>query len=357
MENEAITPKTTIEKDMNKEFENIIITEFGSMGYTAAPDSAISLEKKLSPEKPKQVHELYARMGELVRNPMEHGLLVQTTRLDDGCIDGRTTGKIVALNDGVQVKSEVVNEGERPKLAGGGYVTGVASRIAEGERGASLDDDFETIGAELATAETPILCGAHTADHAHGGTGCGANDKFTDILKNTVAFADKVKETTQALLEHAGLSFKEETFSNVITNWNDAVNDEAYVGESTGFTRLDKVLEAQAKAAKEGKQADTKELTGEHNESFIVINYVKGTTFSQAALRALLKEEFPDLAEADYPQVFVVDAWRVVEVATAAAGEGASDPDKEAAIYGGVAFQVGTALTLTDGTLDIVAYK
>ena len=31
--------------------------------------------------------------------------------------------------------------------------------------------------------------------------------------------------------------------------------------------------------------------------------------------------------------------------------------DKEAAIYAAVAFQVGTALTLTDGTLDIVAYK
>lgn len=53
------------------------------------------------------------------------------------------------------------------------------------------------------------------------------------------------------------------------------------------------------------------------------------------------------------PQAFVVDAWRVVELAQLA---GLSDETREAATYAAVLYQLATAATLTDGSQKIFAY-
>lgn len=160
----------------------------------------------------------------------------------------------------------------------------------------------------------------------------------------------------KALIETAGLEFNTETFEGVLANWEATLADDAYFEGSTGASRLQRILATQAAASEiEGGRkpvAVTKHLDGDHNEDYIIVNYVKGKTFSQGILAEKLRAEFTDKEDKNLAQAFVVDAWRVVELAQAAAEE----EDFEAALYAGVMYQVATAATLTDGSLPIFAY-
>jgi hypothetical protein len=82
------------------------------------------------------------------------------------------------------------------------------------------------------------------------------------------------------------------------------------------------------------------------------VNYIDGTTFSQGALAETLREAFPDKDDKNLAQAFVVDVWRVLKLAQASVVE----DEFETALYAGVAYQVATAATLTDGSLKMFAY-
>lgn len=175
-------------------------------------------------------------------------------------------------------------------------------RLGVGRCGDSIDDDLALVGSDL--AEKEIYCGVHSGAHQHGeGTDCGANDKFALILENGLKFSDQITASTEA-------------------------------------------------AGEEKPLAVTKRLDGDHNEDYIIVNYVEGTTFSQGAFADTLRESFPDKDDKNLAQAFVVDAWRVVELAKASVPE----DEFETAMYAGVAYQVATAATLTDGTLKMFAY-
>lgn len=344
------------------------VTILDPMGYGNA-ESAISYEKKtvsseLLPEVDTTAQE-YLKTGE--------GLIVVHEH-DDGCIDGRCTAyvcvtdadEIKALQDeGAELfiaedgefyfKASDSSNHERAKVAGGGYMTSQAIRLGAGIRGTSADEDLATLGTDLASKK--IYCGAHTGAHMKGtGTDCGANDKFVTILENGSKYKEELRGTTEGLFSLIGLEFNNDTFDTVIGNWEDVTNDAEYFKDSTGNSRLKTVLatqEAVNKTSVEDKpEAVTKHLKGDHNEAYIIVNFVEGTTLSQNALLEKLREEFPGVADEKLPQAFVVDAWRVVELANAAV----EDDKQELALYAGVIYQLATAATLTDGTLNIFAY-
>ncbi len=190
------------------------------------------------------------------------------------------------------------------------------------------------VGEDL--AEVGVFCGAHTGPHTHaeGATDCGANDKMELILTNALNVQAEDAEgkliengpylilaATKKLIETAGLTFNEEVFNKVIGNWRAVLSDTDYFGTSSGKARLDAIMDVQEKAQIEhgGPKplAVTKNLRGNHKEDYVVVNFINKTTFSQTVFEKELLENFKESDE-DNPslaQAFVVDAWRIVELA------------------------------------------
>lgn len=335
-----------------KEFEKITVAEFGTMGYGNA-------ESSISHEKQRASGELSAEVDQRSQEIILSGeAMVDVNDTDDGCIDGRETIELYVTEEGEFYTKQVEDNSnhERAKVAGGGYITTQAMRLGVGMKGTDIDSDLAQTGTDLAAKE--VYCGAHTGAHKHGeGTDCGANDKMSLILHNGIAYQEQVSGTTKALIETAGLEFKAEVFEQVLANWETALSDENYFAHSTGASRLQKMLATQAAATEvTGSRKPvgvTKHLDGDHNEDYIVVNFIQGKTFSQGVLAEKLRAEFPENDDKHLAQAFVVDAWRVVELAQA----GVEERDVEAAIYAGVMYQVATAATLTDGTLKMYGVK
>lgn len=334
--------------NQEKEFEKIIVAEFGTMGYGNAESSISHDKQRASGELSAEVD---MRSQEIIRSGEA---MVDVNDTDDGCIDGRETIELYSTEAGEVYTKQVEDNSnhERAKVAGGGYFTSMAMRLGVGMKGTHIDTDLAQTGTDLAAKE--VYCGAHTGAHKHGeGTDCGANDKMPLILQDGINYREQVAGTTQALIETAGLEFKPELFEKVLENWEATLSDDAYFAGSTGVSRLQKVLATQVAAtevAGSGKPVGvTKHLDGDHNEDYIVVNYVKGKTFSQGVLAEKLRADFPENDDKHLAQAFVVDAWRVVELAEAAV----EADDFETALYAGVMYQVATAVTLTDGSLKM----
>ena len=328
----------------------VTVIELAPMGY-GNPESSISRKKQL------ESGELESEVDTAAQEFIISGEgIVEVQEHDDGCIDGRETLELYVTGGGDFYTKPADNSNhERAKVAGGGYITTQAMRLGVGRRGDSIDDDLALVGSDL--AEKEIYCGAHSGAHQHGeGTDCGANDKFALILENGLTFSDQITASTEALVKAAGLEFHPEVLERVLANWQATLDDEGYFAGSTGASRLKTILATQAAATEaageEKPLAVTKHLDGDHNEDYIIVNYVEGTTFSQGAFADTLRESFPDKDDKNLAQAFVVDAWRVVELAEASVPE----DEFETAMYAGVAYQVATAATLTDGTLKMFAY-
>lgn len=340
---------------MSEEKENettLTITEIGPLKY-GNPDATISYEKKLASG------ELTQPVADRVAELLGSGeLLVAVDNQDDGCIDGRPTESVLFIDEnGEFTTHESDNHGhERAKVAGGGYFTATAMRLGAGYKGESIDDDILTAGSELTIKG--VFCGAHTGEHQHGeATDCGANDKLLSILYAALQFEDEIADTTRALIEQAGMEYNPETFKAVIAKWQTVVGDEDYFAESAGGSRLSAVEAIMASAhnatSHEKPLSVIKKLSGDHKEIGLVVNYVQDKTFSQVALADELKKSFPEIEAKGLPQTFVVDAWRLVELAKASV-----QPEEfETALYAGVMYQAATAATLTDGSLPTFIYS
>ncbi|MFZ1301800.1 MAG: hypothetical protein WAQ27_04490 [Candidatus Microsaccharimonas sp.] len=325
--------------------------DIGPLGYGNA-ESAISYDKKIeNGEVPKPLAD---RVAELLKSGE---LLVDVDELDDGCIDGRPTESVLYVTEEGEFYSKDADNSnhERAKVAGGGYITGTAMRLGAGYKGNSINEDILATGAEF--TENDVYCGAHTGKHQHeDNTDCGANKKMREIFNAALEYEEEIAGSTKALVELAGLKFNPDTFSAVVNNWQLVLNDSQYFAGSSDVDRLNAV-KAVIETAHQTKNADkplsvVKHLAHDHNEIGLAVNFVPGKTVSQVALAEKLRGENPDTDPKDLPQIFVVDAWRIVELANA----GVKDEDKEAAIYAGVMYQLATAAVLTDGTLPASAY-
>lgn len=348
---ETITERSQGEVD--KEFD-MIVKEIGPLGV-GNPDSTISYTKQLaSGELQLEVVEAvieYIKSGEGMRPITDH---------DDGCIDGRGAKRILFVTkNGEFYEKPVEDSGEhlRAKVAGGGYITSLAMRAGLGEATESIDADLASVVADL--AERRIFCGAHTGEHAGSETtDCGANDKFGPIFESGLAFKEVIATNVRALVAEAGLDTDEAILARVFDGWQGAVNA-GYGTDSTGASRFTVIEEgiqkAQVEVASEKPVAVSKDLAGDHNEDFILVNYRDGETFSQAAFAETLAEKFPDVPAEKRAQLFVVDVPRIVMLAEAQSN--GNDDRFTQALYAGIAFQLATATKLTDGSLRTFVVK
>ena len=341
------------QEEVDKEFD-VMIKEIGPLGV-GNPDSSISYTKQLASG------ELQSEVVEAAIEFIQGGEGMRPiTDNDDGCIDGRGARRILFVSERGEFNEKPIDDsGEhlRAKVAGGGYITSLAMRVGLGEATGSIDNDLGGVVTDL--AQRHIFCGAHTGEHAHDeATDCGANDKFTKIIESGLAFKDVIAGNVRALVAEAGLETDEATLTRVFEGWQGAVDD-GYGTGSTGAARFTVIEEgirkAQAEVASDKPVAVSKDLAGDHNEDFILVNYRDGETFSQAAFAEALAQEFPDIAPEKRAQAFVVDVPRIVMLA-----EAQSDGDADRftqALYAGVAYQLATAATLTDGSLRTFVIK
>lgn len=238
---------------------------------------------------------------------------------------------------------------------------------AIGEDLISPDQDLSYLA--QAFAKQGVYCGAHTGSHGSATnqkTDCGANDRFDEILKNTIDNQDGVEAIVKELLKPLGVSVEEGVLSSDIRSWNHVLTQTKNFAHSNGTSRLESIkhgiLAAQDSYYSDEKVTVIKNLEGNHNEILLIVNYAKGLTFSQTKLREALHDEYPDVDLSDLPQVFALDMWRIDQLAQAVA----RIPKKHSsetrtvdeinqrylqALYAGTAFQAATYVTLTDGSL------
>jgi len=340
-----------------KEHTPMQVTEIEPLGF-GNPDAKISITERLND--PLEA-EMIAAAGELILGGEK---FVPVTDTDDGCIDGRIASLVRFINSEnfEEQESFIADDGhERAKVAGGGYITALAMYIAAKFNTGSADGDLAAV-TELLTKEG-LYCGAHTGEHSDPNdhvTDCGANDKIDKILLTAVQYASNIRGTTEALLAVAGVQLDEGTVTaidaNIQKNWKTAAESDYFDG-SDGDSRMlvikQAMVDAQKTSGAEKPVAVSKDLAGSHNEAFIVVNYREGVTMSQRRLQAKLIAEYPDVDPKDLPQAFVVDAWRIVELAITLKK---ADPelDMTTLLYSGVAYQLATAATLTDGSLRVI---
>ena len=340
------------------------VTEISSLGY-GNQESKISYDKQReNGELPETVS---TKSVEIIKN---NECLQPVNESDDGCIDGRPTIEVLCVDKTGELTSSSVGDNtahERAKVAGGGYMTSLAMQRALEEPNMTLDEDLGVVASKL--TEKRIYCGAHSGAHSSTEactTDCGANDKFQKILENGVGYRGSIAENVRGLLAVADINFDDQVFNAVMDGWSKTLDNGAYFEGSTGDSRFtvieNSMKDAQEKSGSfERPVAVSKHLEGDHKESFIVLNYIEGKTFSQVQFAKKLAESFPDIDKKDLPQAFVVDVPRIVQLAKAMGaastedGRIRSDLEIEArtekALYAGIAYQLATAATLTDGSL------
>lgn len=357
---------STVPVDEKEREKMPIVTEIPSLGY-GNPDSKISYSKQL--ESGELTEAVAVRSVEIIKSGE---MMKPIDNEDDGCIDGRPTVELLFINGNGEFSTKMVpnNEGhERSKVAGGGYMTSLAMQRALEQPSVTLDEDLFNVANKLTSQE--IYCGAHSGEHGHGdSTDCGANDRFQPILEDGIIFREPIATNVQQLLEVAGVEYDQEIMDDVFNGWSTTLDRDEYFDGSTGKTRFGvierSIRDAQERAGSYDKPiAVSKHLAGNHKEDFIVVNFLEGQTFSQVAFAKKLAEEFPDIAEDKRAQAFVVDVPRIVKLAKvmgsvldkAADGDDIQRTDDETAmrttkaLYAGVAYQLATAATLTDGSL------
>lgn len=332
------------------------VKEIAPLGY-AGLNGKISYEQKLaSGELKKEVADSGAEIikgGECMKD---------ITDKDDGCIDGRLAIRLLFPNG---IEGEDFNEVEitdaldhhRAKVAGGGYITALAMKLALDGPSGSINQDLQSVADHL--TRYGIYGGTHTGDHSHdGAVDCGANDRFSEIIQTGDDLRANIATTVQAVLPlcHPCAQMPPEITERTGRNTHAAATNEEYAAASSGEARfgiiMNTIAEVQANLGNNKPVSVSKHLEGGHKEAFIVINAVPGKTFSQAAFHEQLKAANPDVADDALPQAFALDLPRVVELAEAMSKGHDNEQEAFAAtLYAGLAFQFATAATLTDGTL------
>lgn len=243
--------------------------------------------------------------------------------IDDGCPDGRSWKRIF---EGQNQRYKSLN---RPKVFGGGLVMGVAGAVANDEtNGLTLNELFSRTRQVFKNGL--INYGAHTDDHASGSkSGCGAIDNAPTIISNAVKYRDEIYATLKVL--DLDLPQIDSIFKN-FADYSRQVEGQTYEGRQ--------VIQ---EATEDGKVV--KELAGPHLEMYIILNTVNGFTVDQEKIRQLSDSK---------AQVFVVDVWRLEELADSMYEE---QDARNKAFIGGIVYSLSTAATLTKGDLPVYLIK
>lgn len=252
------------------------------------------------------------------------------------CIDGRP----LAGSD------ENSNQDLGPQVPGGTPMTALARRLVGFEgtlENAKLSDDIsETMAA---VQKIGFMFGGHidsASEDISNKTGCGAIDNMPAILEKitTPEFALIVKKMTMSLL---GGEFNMSVFREVLGGLIliQGHRDSYFEKNSTGnYKYIDKVMDELR--SKSNESDPVARLTGSHNEVALVINTVPGTTFDRDSFSASTENQI---------QIFGHDFWQSKELASLLYSD-----KKQANEFLTIRtmFAIATAMTLTDGSIDLI---
>jgi hypothetical protein len=242
---------------------------------------------------------------------------------DDGCGDGRACGSVFAEENGsIHTFKRSLH---RPKAFGGGVTMTAAMLVGDNEATADSEEAVFTHAMQkLREHDTDF--GAHTDDQADSThCGCGAIDKFPEILAASVTYRDEIAGSIQALgIETAGLQEIQDNFR---------LYAEKHANESyNGHNVSDAIIH-------EGKVV--KELSGSHIEKAIVLNTVPGYTVDQCFVRKATN------GNAD---VFAVDVWHMYDLADKLLD---TPEERHAGLLSQLVYTLATASVLTRGNLPV----
>lgn len=288
--------------------------------------------------------ELLERAVEII---VEHTaeVVVAIEEPDDGCGDGRPTGKILQKDPETGEVTSYNKSRKRAKIFGGGLQVAASMwRAIAGETlsGETVLGDRRFIADEL--NQRGVQYGAHTDNHASGDNcGCGAIDKYPRSTELSGEYREDITGTLGVLIdnpaENAGVQQAFATRAAI-------ASDQEYMSNASGRATMDLIL---------NDGAVVKELENDHLEAIVIMNDEPGTTIDQEKVAELL-------AAAGLPatiQVFVVDLWRGYEyadiIAEVAVEHGYDEAAaREIARADFLINQLSVAATLTKGDLPVI---
>jgi hypothetical protein len=253
--------------------------------------------------------------------------------LPSSCVDGR---KAICTLDETPTEP-------RPSLAAGSLIS---AYVAAEFCGWFTDNDPKDVVSRISMVKQllesqKINCGGHCDEIALAAkfdlgsnrlsTGCGADDRLPEIIQNIQNNVSTVKAMTNQLVEPLAPDIKEleiklsETASQILLNDWDPSLPFNILSESN--KRSIEVLKC------------TKEHLHGHEEVALVVNYQDETTLD----RDSLVEQY-DI------QVFDVDMWYVERIARALARGPEAVEQYSSLLNALAAFQVGTYITLSNGS-------
>lgn len=261
--------------------------------------------------------------------------ITATKRARMRCIDGRITDTYTQAT---------ADRPLGPQTSGGTAAAALCWRAASwgslhtkgftlsGDIGA-LSDLFHELGFET---------GGHISDHAPKGmTGCGAIDKLPDILHRitTPESQEQVRGILRALL---GDLYDRDITDMIVGRLVSLQGKQAEYFDRDEHTGNLRYREAAIKALRAQNPDGVATLTGTHHEIALVVNTVKGTTFDQ------------DKFAVDHDnllQIFNYDFWSTLDTAARLF----DDPlQQRRYIVCHALIGIGTAMVLTDGTLELI---
>lgn len=344
--------------DIERNIVDVNVKEItSSLKPLGNPDAGISVDKKLADGS--LTEQELTTAHEVISNPE---CFVPVTERDCGCIDGRVAHRVIYYDaDGQLTEREkdatTITHHNRAKVAGGGYCTVMMAKIGAFGAGESFDEDLRTVGVDLTDAD--IVCGAHTGDHAQEGTSdCGALDKKMSIMERAVANQDTLCANLEAAMNLAGLQYDDDAARRVLANWKATYENSDYARSDNPARHMDVIRGeiipyAQEKVGNDDRHPVSviKKLKGDHNEVGVALNLVPETTLSQRIYAKQMREKLDVAKDQPIPDMFCVDLWRVVELASVYE----NTPEYSDVLHGALAYQLATAAQLTDGTLRVYA--
>lgn len=235
-------------------------------------------------------------------------VFVEVDEDDDGCGDGRPASVIYQMVSLIpespesELHRQVFNKSRnRAKVFGGGLIAAASMLRSAAWGKLAADDSVMTDRKKTAgiLKRKGIKFGAHTDNHAHGeNCGCGAIDKYPQILKDTLQYEEKIRGVVAL---YVGDDWNDEWQTDtdaVFESYRDQLaRATSFFKDAEGRKTMDFIEES---------GAVVKELTDDHLEDFVVLNDVDGTTFDQRVFDDIMHERGMTGAA----QAFAVDVWR-----------------------------------------------
>jgi hypothetical protein len=220
------------------------------------------------------------------------------------CIDGRP--------------AQTAAHGLGPQLAGGGPGLALAWAVVN----KPSDNILSDMDRFAKTFHSGFALGGHRDDHSHNpSTGCGAIDRMGQIIARVIGLPDTVKPLVSSVM---GDRFDEKIFTKVVEDFR-LINVDKFLPQ--GY---------QNKLLKCCSSKDVEVVSGEHKEIAVVINTQKNTTFDKDSMCR---------QDENSAQAFNFDYWYIEELASSL------ESKQTEFITAVVAYQVGAAMVLTDGSL------